>query len=187
MNKIVIITAPSGSGKTSLVREMLKTFPELEFSISACTRDKRENEIDGKDYYFMSSNEFSNLIKSQKFVEWQMVYEGKYYGTMKSEFERIWNNNKIPVVDIDVKGALSIKEKYPNAISFFIKVPLDLLKKRLEDRGTETKESINERVNKAAKESKLQNKFDLIILNKEFETAIKNMKNELVKYLKDTN
>ncbi len=185
MGKIIIITAPSGSGKTSLVKKMLQTYPELSFSVSACTREKREKEIDGKDYYFISVDKFKECIKKDEFVEWEMVYEGKYYGTFKSEFERIWEDNKIPIVDIDVKGALDIKEKYPNSITIFIKVPLQLLRKRLEDRGTDTQKSIEERVNKASKEAEQENKFDLIILNENFDLAVEKLQEKIIDYLND--
>ena len=184
MNKIVIITAPSGSGKTSLVKQMLETYPELSFSVSACTREKREKEINGKDYYFLSVEDFKKSIEKSNFVEWEMVYEGKYYGTLVSEFERIWKENKIPIVDIDVKGALSIKEKYSNAITIFIKVPIELLRKRLEDRGTETKKSIDERVVKASVEAKHENEFDISILNEDFDTASDKLQEEILKYFK---
>src|ERR1700761_7961232 len=171
MNKIIVITAPSGSGKTSLVKKMLDTYDELSFSVSACTRDKRENEVDGKDYYFLSVDKFKELIVAEEFVEWEMVYEGKYYGTLKSEFEKIWKEGRTPIVDIDVKGALKIKEIYPNTFTLFIKVPLELLRKRLEDRGSDSLKSIDERVLKAAKEAEHQNEFDTTIINENFDIA----------------
>jgi guanylate kinase len=124
-HKIIIITAPSGAGKTSIVRYLLQKYSDqLDFSISATTRKPRENEVNGKDYYFITEDEFKNNIQQNKFVEWEMVYEGKYYGTLQSEIERIWNMKKTPVLDIDVKGALRIIEKYPNhSLSLFIQPP----------------------------------------------------------------
>src|SRR5947209_12927595 len=139
--KILIITAPSGAGKTSITRFLLEHFSEsLAFSISAATRQPRGNEQSGKDYYFMSQEEFMNRIQHEEFVEWEMVYEGKYYGTLKSELQRIWNMSKIPVLDIDVKGAIHIQQQFPETtLSIFIEPPtVDELKRRLEYRGTES-------------------------------------------------
>jgi len=183
--KIVVITAPSGSGKTSLVKRMLALCKELSFSISACTRKRRENEVDGVDYYFLEVDNFKELINNKEFVEWEMVYEGKYYGTLNSEFERTWKESKVPIVDIDVIGALSIKNKYQNALTVFIKVPVDILRKRLEDRGTETTESIEERVGKAIKETKNENKFDLVIINEDIEKASKELLTNILAYIKE--
>ena len=128
-----IITAPSGAGKTSITHHLMENFPQLSFSISAATRSPRANEVDGKDYYFMSEAEFQHKIKAKEFAEWEMVYEGKYYGTLKSELERIWANGQVPVLDIDVKGALHVQKQYPiNTLSLFIEPPsVDELKKRL--------------------------------------------------------
>jgi guanylate kinase len=182
-NKIIVITAPSGSGKTTLVKEILDEFSNIEFSISACTRKKRDNEVEGKDYYFISIDEFKKNIKSHEFVEWEMVYENKYYGTLKSEFKRIWNNGKIPIVDIDVKGALCIKEKYKDCITIFIEVPILLLKQRLEKRGTETEDSLKERISKSTKELEFKNIFDVVVLNKDFDEATYNIKNIIKSYI----
>src|SRR5258705_2255138 len=111
--KMIVITAPSGSGKTSITRHLIKVFPELVFSISAATRKPRASEKDGVDYYFMSEEEFHSKIVQDEFVEWEMVYEGKYYGTLKSELKRIWKNKQIPVMDIDVQGAIHVQKEYP--------------------------------------------------------------------------
>lgn len=173
-HKIIIITAPSGAGKTSITRHLLKTFPDqLAFSISAATRQKRENEKDGVDYYFMSVDDFKEKIKHNHFVEWEMVYEGKYYGTLKSEIHRIWKVGKVPLLDVDVEGAVHVQEQYPeNVLSIFIEPPtIDELKRRLRSRGTETEESLAVRINKASFEISFKNQFDKIIINSELEKA----------------
>ena len=119
-NKIILITAPSGSGKTSVVNYLMKKFTSLAFSVSATTREPRKNEKNGQDYYFITEEEFRDKIQKKEFLEWEMVYEGKYYGTLKSDMERIWNENKIPVLDIDVQGAIHVQQQYPiNTISIF--------------------------------------------------------------------
>ncbi|RYF91193.1 MAG: guanylate kinase [Chitinophagaceae bacterium] len=171
--KILIITAPSGAGKTSITRHLMHRFPQLAFSISAATRSPRSNEVNGADYYFMSEAEFQQKIKNKEFAEWEMVYEGKYYGTLKTELERIWGNNQIPVLDIDVKGAIHVQKQYPiNTLSVFIEPPsVDELKKRLEGRGTETEDSLASRVNKAAYEISFKSHFDKIIMNDDLQRA----------------
>ena len=171
--KILIITAPSGAGKTSITRHLMKVFPVLEFSVSAATRNARGIEKDGVDYYFMSVEDFKQKIQNKEFAEWEMVYEGKYYGTLKSELKRIWALNKIPVLDIDVKGAIHIQQQYPeNTLSLFIEPPsVDELKKRLDTRGTETAESLAARVNKAAYELSFKDQFNKIITNDELQRA----------------
>jgi guanylate kinase len=165
--KIIIITAPSGAGKTSITRHLLQKFPQLAFSISAATRSPRGIEQHGKDYYFISEEEFRNHIRQNDFMEWEMVYEGKYYGTLKSEMERIWSLHQVPMLDIDVKGAIHIQQQYPhNTISLFIEPPsVEELKKRLESRGTETEESLSARVNKASYEIGFKHHFDHVIVN----------------------
>lgn len=172
-NKIIIITAPSGSGKTSITRHLMKTFPQLAFSISAATRQARGIEKDGMDYYFISENDFKKKIRHNEFVEWEMVYEGKYYGTLKSELQRIWDEQKIPVLDIDVKGAIHVKQQYPqSSITLFIEPPsVGELKKRLEGRGTETSESLSARINKAAYEISFKDHFDKLIVNDDLQKA----------------
>jgi len=167
-NKIIVITAPSGAGKTSIVHFLLdKYLSALAFSISAATRKPRANEVNGSDYYFMSEEEFRTKIQHNEFVEWEMVYEGKYYGTLQSELERIWAMKKTPVLDIDVKGALRIQERYPDcSLSIFIQPPsVDELKNRLQSRGTETAESLAARVNKAAYELSFKEHFNHTIVN----------------------
>ena len=173
-NKIIIITAPSGAGKTSIVRYLLKKYPaKLSFSISATTRKAREEEVNGKDYYFIGEDLFKVKIHNNEFVEWEMVYEGKYYGTLQSEIERIWMEGKTPVLDIDVKGALRIQERYPDcSLSIFIQPPsVNELKKRLESRGTETTESLAARVNKASYELSFKDHFDHTVVNSDLQAA----------------
>lgn len=166
-NKIIIITAPSGAGKTSITRYLLKTFPQLAFSISAATRQARSYEKNGEDYYFISLNDFKQKIQHNEFVEWEMVYEGKYYGTLKSELQRLWDNGKCPLLDIDVKGAIHIRQQYPDtSLTIFIEPPsVDELKRRLESRGTETPESLQARVNKASYEISFKEHFNKSIVN----------------------
>jgi guanylate kinase len=166
-NKIIIITAPSGAGKTSITHFLLSTFPQLAFSVSATTRAQRSTEKNGSDYYYISEEEFTRKIQQQEFVEWEMVYEGKYYGTLKSELARIWANNQVPVLDIDVKGAIHVQQQYPNTtLSVFIEPPsVYELKRRLESRGTESKESLAARVNKATYEISFKQYFHKIIVN----------------------
>jgi guanylate kinase len=172
-NKILIITAPSGAGKTSITRHLLELMPQLAFSVSAATRNARGSERNGVDYYFMSVEDFQQKIRDQQFVEWEMVYEGKYYGTLKSELDRIWSNGQVPVLDIDVKGAIHVQQQYPNStLSIFIEPPsVDELKRRLESRGTETVESLQARVNKASYEISFKHHFHRIVINAQLDKA----------------
>jgi guanylate kinase len=171
--KIILVTAPSGAGKTSIVNYLLKKLPVLAFSVSATTRKARAGEQNGKDYYFLSQEEFKDKIHHKEFLEWEMVYEGQYYGTLKSEMERIWANNQIPVLDIDVQGAIHVQQQYPvNTISIFIQAPsVDELKIRLQNRGSESESSIQARVNKAAYEMTFNDQFNYVIINEEFTKA----------------
>lgn len=172
-NKIIIITAPSGAGKTSITHYLLKKFPQLAFSVSAATRERRVHERDGIDYYFLSQEDFNHKIQHNEFVEWEMVYEGKSYGTLKSELQRIWDNNQVPVLDIDVKGAIHVQQQYPDTVlSIFVEPPsVDELKRRLSSRGTETEESLQARVNKASYEISFKHHFHKIILNDNLDKA----------------
>ena len=172
-NKIIIITAPSGAGKTSITHHLLNTFPQLAFSISAATREARNYETNGKDYYFISLQDFKQKIQHNEFVEWEMVYEGKYYGTLKSELQRLWDNNQCPLLDIDVKGAIHVQQQYPDtSLTIFIEPPsVAELKRRLESRGTETAESLQARVNKASYEISFKEHFNKSIINDDLERA----------------
>ena len=185
-HKIIIITAPSGAGKTSITKHLLKTFPDkLVFSISAATREKRNYEKDGVDYYFMCVDDFKEKIQKQAFVEWEMVYEGKYYGTLKSEIHRIWKEEKVPLLDIDVKGAVHVQQQHPErSLSLFIEPPsVDELKKRLSNRGTETAESLVTRLNKATYELSFKDHFDEVIVNDDLERACKEAESIVRKFL----
>jgi guanylate kinase len=172
--KIIILTAPSGAGKTSITRYLLNKFPnDLAFSISAATRPSRGVEKNGVDYYFITEEEFTNKIQHEEFIEWEMVYEGKYYGTLKSELQRIWNENKTPLLDIDVKGAIHVQQQYPeNTLALFIEPPsIDELKKRLASRGTDDEDSLNARVNKASYELSFKHSFDHVVINTDLAKA----------------
>jgi guanylate kinase len=171
--KMIIITAPSGAGKTSITKYLLHHYTQLAFSISATTRSQRANEVHGRDYYFINLEEFNYKIQHNEFVEWEMVYEGKYYGTLKSELERIWSNSQIPILDIDIKGAIHVQQQYPdNIFSLFIEPPsIDELKRRLEGRGTENADTLQARINKAAYELSFKHHFHKIILNNDLRRA----------------
>ena len=185
-HKILIITAPSGAGKTSITRYLIRTFPQLVFSISAATRKMRGYEKDGVDYHFISEDEFKQKIQDHEFVEWEMVYEGKYYGTLKAELERIWKEDKIPVLDIDVKGAIHVQQQYPaNSLSLFIETPsVEVLKKRLEGRGTESGESLAARINKAAYELSFKEQFNEHIVNDDLQRACNEAETIVGEFLK---
>ena len=173
--KLIVFSAPSGSGKTTIVKHLLKQ-PELnlEFSISATSRDKRGEEINGKDYYFLSAKEFISKIKKDEFLEWEEVYRDNFYGTLKTEVERIWAHGKHVIFDIDVSGGLRIKRKFPEqTLAVFVKPPsIDELKKRLKKRKTESDDKINMRVAKASAELATAPLFDVIIENDSLDKAL---------------
>ena len=170
---LIIITAPSGAGKTSITRYLLQHFPQLAFSVSAATRPQRPDEMNGVDYYFMSLEEFQHKIQNQDFIEWEMVYEGRYYGTLKSELQRLRNNNKIPILDIDVKGAIHVQEQYPEqSLSIFVQPPsIEELKRRLQFRNTESPEALQDRLSKASYEISFRHHFNNIIVNDNLQNA----------------
>lgn len=174
VGKLLIFSAPSGSGKTTIVRSLLAKYNYLEFSISACSRTMREGEVNGHDYYFLTPDEFRQKIDNNEFVEWEEVYPGYYYGTLKSELERIWAKGNHVVFDVDVKGGINLKKKFGDqALSVFIMPPsLESLRLRLELRGTETPESLTKRVGKAMEEMSHANEFDTIIVNDVLEKAL---------------
>jgi len=184
-NKLIIITAPSGAGKTSITRHLLQRFTQLAFSVSATTRAARGKEQDGTDYYFLSTQAFQHKIQENEFVEWEMVYEGKYYGTLKTELARIWNNNQVPVLDIDVKGAIHVQQQYPgSSMSIFIDPPsVDELRRRLDSRGTETPESLQARVNKASFEISFKHQFNHVIVNDNLDSACRQANNLVSAFL----
>ena len=181
--KLIVFSAPSGSGKTTIVRHLLKQEDlNLEFSISAATREARGEEVNGKDYYFMSIPEFKKHIKNEDFVEWEEVYRDNFYGTLKSEVERIWAKGKNVIFDIDVAGGLRIKSKFPEeTLAVFVKLPsVDELKRRLKERSTESDEKINMRIAKAHVELATAPQFDVVIKNYDLEVALEEA-NQLVK------
>jgi guanylate kinase len=186
MKKILIITAPSGAGKTSITKYLMGKFPVLTFSVSAATRQARGTEKDGVDYYFMSADEFKYKIQHNEFVEWEMVYEGKYYGTLKSELDKIWAAGKVPVLDIDVKGAIHVQQQFnEGTLSLFIEPPsVDELKKRLQSRGTETEESLAARVNKASYELSFKTYFDKTVVNANLSIACAEAEKIVADFLK---
>jgi guanylate kinase len=172
--KLIIFSAPSGAGKTTIVHHILKNFNEIEFSVSACSRKKRVGEKEGKDYYFLGVNGFKEKIKQNAFVEWQEVYENHFYGTLKSEIDRIWSKGHHVIFDVDVVGGLNLKKIYGDkALSIFVKAPsIADLEARLKLRDTETPESIARRMAKAEKEMGYSAEFDYILLNDDMQQAL---------------
>ncbi|EMR04073.1 guanylate kinase [Cesiribacter andamanensis] len=173
--RAIIFSAPSGSGKTTIVKHLLATNPKLGFSISACTRDKRgRNEQNGKDYYFLTPEEFKQKIDQDAFVEWEEVYPGNFYGTLKEEIERIWAGGRHVLFDVDVKGGLHLKEYFGDkALAVFVKVPsLEVLTQRLRDRKTETENALSQRLFKAQFEMKFEDRFDITLVNEDLETSL---------------
>lgn len=185
--KLIVFSAPSGSGKTTIVQHLLQ-FEELnlEFSISATSRERRGNEIDGKHYYFMSFEKFKQRIKNDDFLEWEEVYRDNFYGTLKSEVERIWAKGKHVIFDIDVVGGLRIKKKFPEqTLAVFVKPPsVDELKRRLKERKTESEDKVNMRIAKASIELATAPQFDYVIENNHLETALEESYNLVKEYLK---
>jgi guanylate kinase len=173
-HKLVVFTAPSGSGKTTVVHHLLSVFNDLAFSISATTRDRRVHEKLGKDYYFLSGETFRKWVADDAFVEWEEVYPNQYYGTLKFEIERLWSLGKHVIFDIDVKGAVSIKKTYPDdTLVVFVKVPtLEMLIERLRSRGTESEENLQKRVVRIREELTYEDKFDVVLINDKLEDTL---------------
>lgn len=165
--KAIIIAAPSGAGKSTIVRHLLEKFPKLDFSVSACTRPPRGKEVDGVDYYFLSVEEFRARIRRDEFVEWQEVYPGNYYGTLKSEMDRLRSEGKVPLFDVDVVGGVGLRIWFgPEALAIFIQPPSrEVLEERLRNRGTDTEESLRKRIAKAELEMTYAWQFDNIVIN----------------------
>jgi len=186
--KLIVFSAPSGSGKTTIVRHLLKQQNlKLEFSISATSREKRGNEIHGKDYYYLSLSEFKNKIKNDEFLEWEEVYRDNFYGTLKTEIARIWANGKHVIFDIDVSGGLRIKRKFPEqTLAIFVKPPdLNELVRRLKERGEESEDKISMRVAKAPAELATAPLFDKIVVNANLENALEEAYSLVSEFLKD--
>jgi guanylate kinase len=185
LQKVIILAAPSGAGKTTITKYLLERFPRLAFSISATTRTPRGAEQDGVEYHFLSLAKFEGLIEQNEFLEYEQVYEGVYYGTLKSELTRIWALGKVPVLDIDVKGAIRVQEQLGDkSLSIFIMPPsVDTLRERLLNRQTETAASIQTRIDKAEYEISFSNQFNAIIKNEVLETACTDVANLLTEFL----
>lgn len=183
--KLVILSAPSGSGKTTIMKHIIRDFPQLEFSISATSRAPRGEEKHGVDYYFFSGDEFRKAIEQDRFVEWEEVYAGTHYGTLKSEMERIWKSGKSIIFDIDVKGGINLKNIFSHrALSIFIMPPsIEELEKRLVGRGTDSAEAIARRVAKAAVEIEDAKNFDVIVVNDDLYLAIKQVEKAITDFL----
>ncbi len=183
--KLIIFSAPSGAGKTTIVKELLSSGLPLEFSVSACSRAKRDGEIDSKDYYFLELDDFKEKIKQNAFLEWEEVYKGNYYGTLKSEVERIWNNGKHVIFDVDVIGGLNIKKVFPDkSLTVFVQPPsIEILEDRLRNRSTETEQNILKRLEKTAYELTFAPQFDYIIINDNLQKAINEAKNIVTQFL----
>ena len=173
-NKVLIFSAPSGSGKSTIVHHILGLHPEIEFSVSATSRAPRGEEKDGVDYWYLSAEEFRRRIEADEFVEYEQVYEGRYYGTLKSEVERIWAKGHVIIFDVDVKGGVNLKKYFGDkALSVFIQAPsVEVLRQRLIDRKTDSAEAIEERVAKATEEMTYAPKFDYILVNDDLATAL---------------
>ena len=184
--KCVIFSAPSGAGKTTIVHHLLDKDLGLEFSVSACSREPRPNEVDGKDYHFLGVEKFKEKIKEGAFVEWEEVYSNNFYGTLYAEIERIWSEGKTVIFDVDVIGGLNLKRKFQEqALAIFVQPPSYIeLERRLRSRSTETESKINQRMEKAKKELKFAPEFDNIIVNDELEAAIAEAEQLVREFLK---
>jgi guanylate kinase len=184
MVKSIIFSAPSGSGKTTIVKYILQKFPSIQFSISATTRQIRPGETNGKDYHFISVEEFKSKIENDEFIEYEEVYPGLFYGTLKSEVQKIWNDGGIVIYDMDVVGGVNLKKQFgQESLSFFVKVPtIEELEERLRSRGTESEEKIQMRISKAKSEMEYENQFDIVLINQNLEDTLK-ITEEIIKKL----
>lgn len=183
--KCIIFSAPSGAGKTTIVHRLIKEIPSLSFSISACSREARINEKNGVDYYFLSIDEFKVKITNNEFIEWEEVYTDNYYGTLTSEIEKIWKENKSVIFDVDVVGGLNLKKYFgAKALSIFVQPPsMEILEERLRSRKTETEEKIRMRIQKATMEMKNVKEFDYVLVNNDLEIAVNEIKEVVLKFL----
>jgi len=185
VEKLIVISAPSGAGKTSIVHFLLKQIEVLSFSVSACSRARRKNETDGIDYHFLAVEEFQQKIKKGNFLEWEEVYKNQYYGTLKSELKRIWREGKTVIFDVDVVGGVNIKKQYSSeCLSIFIMPPsLAVLEERLQKRGSESADSLQKRVTKAKGEIARSGEFDKVILNDDFVKACREAMEVIQKFI----
>jgi guanylate kinase len=183
--KLIVITSPSGAGKTSIVKKLLVHFSDLAFSVSATTRPMRSGEADGKDYYFISAADFQKKVSAGEFIEHEEVYQGINYGTLKAEVERLWAQRKTVVFDIDIKGAANIKKQFgADCFTIFVKPPSkESLLERLKARNTESAKTLKQRYQRAEEELRAENQFDYVVLNKDFDTAYMRTKNAILRFL----
>lgn len=185
LGKCIIFSAPSGAGKTTIVHRLLDEIDCLSFSVSACSRDARPNEKNGVDYNFLSVEDFKKKIDVSAFIEWEEVYPDNYYGTLKSEIQRIWSQNKVVIFDVDVVGGLNLKSFFKDkALAIFVKPPsMEILEDRLRSRKTESEEKIKMRINKASIEVKRANEFDYVLVNNDLTEAVIEIKKEILKFI----
>ncbi|TCN67641.1 guanylate kinase [Acetobacteroides hydrogenigenes] len=186
VGKMIIFSAPSGAGKTTIVKHLLSKFPQFEFSISATSRKMRDGEQHGKDYFFLSVDDFKRRIANDEFVEWEEVYADNFYGTLKSELERIWAKGNVVIFDVDVKGGVNLKRMFPdNSLSLFVMPPsVEELRNRLVGRGTDSAEAIERRVAKAQEELSYSSKFDVVVVNDNLEDAKSKAEDAIASFLR---
>ncbi|MBP9990452.1 MAG: guanylate kinase [Bacteroidales bacterium] len=185
--KAILFSAPSGSGKTTIIKQLLQYFNCFEFSISATSRKPRQGEVDGKDYYFLSTEAFKQRVQQGDFLEWEEVYEGTCYGTLKSEINRIWDKGNVIIFDVDVNGGMNLKKYFgDSALAIFVMPPsVEVLEQRLRSRGTESEEAIIKRLGRSAAELRESDKFDVTVINDNLQEAVEKTKNIIKNYLED--